>query len=259
MPCRFFKAMNDIAKFEVNDKLCIGCSRCIKVCPGHLLYLNEEYHCRRNIPDADHPCWRCQHCLAVCPRGAIRIFNRDPEDSRMPASKDDASYILDSLIMTRRSHRRFLSRTVDPDMIRFLIDILSHAPNHENRQTVQFALIDRPEQMADIQDCLNASEPDPFCGAPCLLVPHSPAGEKYAEYDQVVAASYFELLCASRDLGAVIIPFPEDAAAIREVLEIPPDHITSVMVGFGWPEIPYARGVQRHVGDTRIHHPKTEH
>lgn len=250
--------MIDISKFKVDDHLCIGCSRCIKVCPGHLLYLNDEYHCRRNAPDKEHSCWRCQHCLAVCPRGAIQIFNRDPEDSRDPVSRDDASYVLDTLIMTRRSHRRFLNREVDPSMTRFLIDLLSNAPNYRNRQSVEFTLIDRADQMTRILDNLDPDQNSLFGNAPCLLVPHSPAGEEYAEYDQVTAAAYFELLCASRGLGAVMLPFPKDDSAVRAALEIPSDHITSMMIGFGWPEIPYSRSVQRRVGDTRLHRPKNE-
>lgn len=249
--------MIDIAKFEIDDQLCIGCSRCIKVCPGQLLYLNEEYHCRRAAPDENHPCWRCQHCLAVCPRGAIQIFGRDPEDSRDPVSREDASYVLDTLILNRRSHRRFLNREVDSAMIRFLIDLLSNAPNYRNRQSVEFTLVDRADQMIRIREDLSSEIASLFGNAPCLLVPHSPAGELYAEFDQMTAATYFELLCASRGLGAVLVPFPKNSA-VRTVLGIPPDHITSMMIGFGWPEIPYARSVQRRVGDTRIHRPKTE-
>lgn len=31
----------------------------------------------------------------------------------------------------------------------------------------------------------------------------------------------------------------------RELLGIPPDHYMKLIVGFGYPEIPYARGVQK--------------
>ena len=111
--------------------------------------------------------------------------------------------------------------------------------------------------MERVRACLSAEDVALLGNAPCLMVPHSPAGDIYAEYDQMTAATYFELLCASRELGAVMIPVPKDSA-FRAAMEIPPDHITSMMIGFGWPEIPYARSVQRRVGDTRIHRPKSE-
>jgi hypothetical protein len=31
----------------------------------------------------------------------------------------------------------------------------------------------------------------------------------------------------------------------REMLDIPKDHYTKLIVGFGYPEIPYVRGVQK--------------
>jgi hypothetical protein len=37
----------------------------------------------------------------------------------------------------------------------------------------------------------------------------------------------------------------ELAPQAREMLNIPKDHYTGLIVGFGYPEIPYARGVQK--------------
>lgn len=96
-----------------------------------------------------------------------------------------------------------------------------------------------------------------FCGAPYLLIPHAPLGKGEPVEDVMAAAAYFELLCASRGLGAVIMTFPEDALKnmpdIRAMLHIPEDHYVGVMLGFGWPEIRYARGAQRGIEDSRIH------
>lgn len=44
----------------------------------------------------------------------------------------------------------------------------------------------------------------------------------------------------------------ELAPRAREMLNIPRDHYTGLVVGFGYPEIEYARGVQKDRGD-KIH------
>lgn len=77
--------------------------------------------------------------------------------------------------------------------------------------------------------------------------------------DVLIAGTYFELLCASRGLGAVMLTFPLGALdrmpEVKEMLEIPGDHYVGMLIGFGYPEIRYARGAQRTVGESRIHRP----
>jgi nitroreductase len=101
-----------------------------------------------------------------------------------------------------------------------------------------------------------------FCGAPYLLIPHAPLGKGEPIEDVMIASSYFELLCASRGLGCVMMTFPKDALEnmpkIKALLKIPHNHYIGVMLGFGWPEIRYARGGQRGVGEDRIHRLKFE-
>ena len=78
--------------------------------------------------------------------------------------------------------------------------------------------------------------------------------------DVLIAGTYFELLCASRGLGAVMMTFPlgalEQMPEIKALLEIPEDHYIGMLIGFGYPEIRYARGVQKTIGAGRVHRPR---
>ena len=96
-----------------------------------------------------------------------------------------------------------------------------------------------------------------FCGAPHILIPHAPMGKGEPVQDVIIAGTYFELMCASRGLGTVMMTFPLSVLnlmpKIRGMLEIPEDHYVGMIIGFGYPQIPYARGTQRTVEPERIH------
>ena len=78
--------------------------------------------------------------------------------------------------------------------------------------------------------------------------------------DVLVAGTYFELLCASRGLGAVMMTYPlgvlDLMPAIKARLENPEDHYLGMLIGFGYPEIRYARGVQKTIDAHRVHRPR---
>ena len=99
-----------------------------------------------------------------------------------------------------------------------------------------------------------------FCGAPHLLIPHAPLGRGEPVHDVLIAGAYFELLCASRGLGAVMMTFPlgvlERMPAIKAMLGIPENHYIGMLIGFGYPEIRYARVVQKTVDAHRVHRPE---
>lgn len=281
--------MNNMANFHVDQEKCIGCGLCIKVCPGGILHLNEQWKCEMDEIEGYgwNGCWKCEHCLAVCPKGAISIFGKQPEDSLPPVKAESAAPVLDALIANRHSCRRFLKKDVAPEIISSMLQMLGNAPNGGNKQQVQFALIDDREQMnafrrlaytemdrlsdagvypagfdktsyEDMKRWEKTVRPEMlFCGAPYLLIPHAPLGKGEPVEDVNIAAAYFELLCASRGLGCVMMTFPKDALKnmpqIRAMLQIPEDHYVGVMLGFGWPEIRYSRGAQRGVEEARIH------
>ncbi|AGB42211.1 hypothetical protein Halha_2337 [Halobacteroides halobius DSM 5150] len=61
---------------KVNKKLCNGCgsckeSRCMRICPGNLLYKTEDN--KATIRDK-RECWDCAACVKECPNQAIEMY-----------------------------------------------------------------------------------------------------------------------------------------------------------------------------------------
>lgn len=190
-------------------------------------------------------------------------------------------------VMNRRSCRRYQKRNVPKTVIEDMLAKLANAPNGGNKQLVEYTLVDDTGQMEyfrntayremerlaaqgiypegfgkeayeDMKRWEKTVRPDMlFCGAPHILIPHAPLGQGEPVQDVIIAGTYFELLCASRGLGTVMMTFPLSVLKlmpeINAMLRIPEDHYTGMIIGFGYPQIPYARGTQRTVEQSRIH------
>jgi nitroreductase len=228
-------------------------------------------------------CWRCQHCLAVCPVGAISIFGKKPEDSLVPPPKEMGTY-MEQLIVNRRSCRRYLDKNVDPEIITKMLKAMAGAPTGGNSCNVEYTVIDDKDYVKKIHDIAYAKMDEAakrhvytssfsdfyytkmkqsektvrkddllFCGAPHLFIAHEKCVGKWAEDSKVncnLATAYFELIANAFGLGTVIMSYPSDVLAelapeAEKLIGIPENHYRKLIVGFGYPEIPYARGVQK--------------
>ncbi len=232
-------------------------------------------------------CWGCQHCMAVCPGGAISVMDKDPSDSLLPPEGDTAD-MMRRLIMNRRSCRRYSKKPVPEEVLTEILKIAENAPTGGNRQFVEYTVVTDQDVMKELRDLthsemekkaaegiyplgfgkafydfLVASEKDVrpddliFCSAPNLFIAHQKTEpgsvwEKDDLVDCAVATTYFELICAAFGLGAVIMSTPIGVLNMvpeaKEMLGIPEDHCIAGIVGFGYPEIRYPRGVQREGG-----------
>ncbi|MCD7778346.1 MAG: nitroreductase family protein [Clostridiales bacterium] len=225
--------------------------------------------------------------FAVCPTGAVSVLGHKPENSAAPVDCEKGSAVINSLIANRHSCRRYKDENVDKAVIDDMISRLANAPNGGNKQQVEFTLTDDKEQTQIFRSALyketerlaaegiypkgfdkesyedmkrweKTVRPDMLlCGAPHLLILHAPLGQGEPIRDTVIAGTYFEFLCASRGLGAVMLTFPLDSLEnmphIKAMLKIPENHYIGMIIGFGYPEIDYARGVQKTVDKSRIH------
>ncbi len=284
----------NLVNFQVDQERCIGCGKCMQVCPGGIIYLDAKKHAAlQEIQELGwNGCWQCEHCLAVCPQGAISILGRRPEDSVAPPDTQQAWQVMSALVANRHSCRRYQDRNVSPSTIEELMQLLAKAPNGGNKQQVEFTLIDDKEKVAVLRRAAyqemerlaaqgifpagfdrrsyqqmkawrQTVRPDMlFCGAPHLLIPHAPVESGTPYQDMVVAAAYFELLCAAKGLGAVMMTFPLEVLRlmpeVASLLQIPRQHEIPLIVGFGYPQIRYARGSQRTLAASRIHRPDIE-
>ena len=209
----------------------------------------------------------------------------------MPPPPPEMGDYMVRLVVNRRTCRRYLDQNVDPEIISKILNAMSAAPTGGNSNSVEYTVIDDKDRVHEIWT-LAYSKMDSdasrhiythsfsdfyygkmkesektvrkgdllFCGAPHLFIAHERCVGKWAEDSKVncvIAAAYFELLCNAYGLGTAILSYPAEvlnelAPKARELLNIPRDHYTGLIVGFGYPEIEYARGVQKDRG-RKIH------
>lgn len=55
---------------RINTNSCVGCKKCIEVCPGNLIKLKDG----KAFIKREKDCWGCTSCLKECQAGAIAFF-----------------------------------------------------------------------------------------------------------------------------------------------------------------------------------------
>ena len=96
----------------IDEAKCVGCSLCVKDCPGAHLYVeNGKAQARED------GCIECGHCYAICPQGAVSMAYYDcKEEAAVPMSDLDSSTLLRAM-RSRRTMRQFTEQTVEPEKI----------------------------------------------------------------------------------------------------------------------------------------------
>ncbi|MCR6545981.1 EFR1 family ferrodoxin [Dehalobacterium formicoaceticum] len=65
------KTLNYTNKLKIDKRMCIGCSRCVSLCPmSNLSIFNQK-------ASADSKCTMCYRCISNCPQKAITLLGKE--------------------------------------------------------------------------------------------------------------------------------------------------------------------------------------
>jgi ferredoxin len=121
---------SDKATIIINDQKCTVCGLCVSVCSDNSLIIVNGKVVENSSPMFG--CIGCGHCMAICPEDAIEIHGRtiSPADLfELPPEENASDYdqIL-TLYQRRRSIRKFLNKSVEPEIVEKIIEAAKTAP-----------------------------------------------------------------------------------------------------------------------------------
>jgi len=132
----------------VAKKDCIGCERCVVVCPSFVLDMVEA---KSEVVREDW-CIGCGHCGAVCPTGAILhegiCFDIHPKKGEEPAISPEA---LELLLRERRSIRNYSPAPVPKGALKKILDAGRYAPTGTNSQNVHYLVLNSPDGIDELR------------------------------------------------------------------------------------------------------------
>lgn len=121
----------------VDNTRCIGCGRCVKLCPSALFSSVDG-----TVSVQSKGCIGCGHCVAACPVEAISHSDFPPGTvhSFDRTSLPDAASLM-TLIKGRRSNRLFSGRDIPADVLSDIVEAGRYAPTATNSREVKMLLV----------------------------------------------------------------------------------------------------------------------
>ncbi len=137
----------------IDETLCNGCGRCIKVCPSETISMSGKKAVITGTESLN-----CGHCQAVCPTGAIGVSSLNSDLSTFKTFKAKGKWLphgganiqeLVNLMQSRRSCRNYHAKPVPRDILEDLVKIGVSAPSGTNSQDWTFTIL--PNRPAVLQ------------------------------------------------------------------------------------------------------------
>ena len=173
---------------DIDNTTCIKCSKCLKVCPAHIL--TQEFAKSEIGLQNIQTCIACGHCVAACPTDSV-IHSEFPQHKIHTLNRENLptpEQVLE-LCRARRSNRAFLSSAVPENYLQQIVEAAHLAPTASNGQEISFTLVTKPELLKQISEIsietfestvklANSPFVKPFIG---LIAPDAKAGLPHLE------------------------------------------------------------------------------
>lgn len=231
-----------------NSERCIKCGLCVKTCAmGHLRMTEDG-----PAATGRGACMGCLQCAAICPEKAILA---DGKEATRPRPESE----LETLILSRRSVRKFKSEPPDKDLLLWALNASGYAPSGKNRHDNRFTVVygrEKVQALYDmaIQHCRDTGEAPELarfadkgldlltCGAPVLIIGWSPDDCLNPCVDAAIAMEVVDLLLVSKGLGSCwggyLRQLTGHCQAMKDFLGIPDGCSMQCCLMVGYPEGP---------------------
>jgi nitroreductase/NAD-dependent dihydropyrimidine dehydrogenase PreA subunit len=246
----------------INRKSCKKDDLCIQECPAGIIVRGAEGFPEPD-PEAIENCIQCGHCQAVCPCDALTLRDISPKDRPLVLKGPLDWEIMQGLIRSRRSVRKYKKAPIAPELLDKLFDVVRWAPTGGNSQLVKWLLVEKPETRKKISEHVanwaRGNENLSFLSsaweaghdlilrdAPCLAIAY--AGNEYGSTsaDCVIATTTLELAASSQGLGACWAGFFMMACAagyahLLDLLQLPENNKVHAALMLGYPQYRFSR------------------
>lgn len=131
---------------EIDNKSCIRCSKCVKVCPA-IIFKQDKRDSGIKTQHIEH-CIVCGQCVEVCPTESV-IHSEFPKSKIHKIDKDllpSPDQVM-ALIKSRQSYRVFSKKSVPTEMLDQILEAAHSAPTAENYQQVRYTLVTDPDML----------------------------------------------------------------------------------------------------------------
>jgi nitroreductase/NAD-dependent dihydropyrimidine dehydrogenase PreA subunit len=123
---------------SLDADLCNDCLDCVSVCPNYVFAAEGPASARVRYPDQ---CCACGHCIAVCASDALSHPDLPSEQFEPLPPTTIPAEAMKTLLLSRRSIRRYTSDPVPPEAIENLLAAATHAGTSSNGQTEGFVIV----------------------------------------------------------------------------------------------------------------------
>ncbi len=257
--------------FTIDENKCTKCSICAKECPAQVIQTPAKEKFPAPANEAENFCIKCGHCVSVCPEGAFALNFMNPADctpvmnNLLPGENSIAEFL-----KSRRSVRRFSSKTVSHEALADLVDVARYAPTGSNKQQVNWTIFEDSKDVnhlssltIDWTKSIADKIPDPATakrmarlaagwdsgrdtvlhGSPHVIIVHAQADLPSAHSDCIIALTYLELYAYSKGLGTCFAGYLTTAAnsysPLSEAINLPTGHKCFGAVMIGYPQYKY--------------------
>lgn len=152
------------------------------------------------------------------------------------AKKENASDVVNKVILSRHSVRKYKSQQVSKDTLDIIIKSGINAPSAKNNQPWEIRVVQNPDLLEKIKATGGG-----FYDAPTLIIIANDTANPYGEFDCgllsqniMLSAESFNLgTCALGNLARAINNNTPEAATVREELNFSPGYKTILAISLG--------------------------